>query len=51
MDASGARPARLAVLSCLVVDAGDGWAADGGVVSVMVVAVEEAVKASGAAAF
>jgi hypothetical protein len=37
----------LVVVSGQVVDAAGGWSADGGVVSVMVVAVEEAVKTSG----
>lgn len=37
----------LGVLSGQVVDEADGWAADGGVVSVMVVGVEPAVKTSG----
>ena len=44
-----ARIAGLAVVPCQVGDAAGGWAADGGVVSVMVVAVEPAVKGSGAA--
>ena len=40
----------LAVVPSQVADAGDGWAADGGVVAVMVVAVQEAVKRAGPAA-
>jgi hypothetical protein len=39
------------VLPVEVVDAGDGWAADGGVVSVMVVEVQPAVKCSDAGGF
>ena len=38
--------ARLDVVPSLVVESGDGWAADGGVVPVMVVAVQEPVKSS-----
>jgi len=41
----------LAVVPCQVGDSAGGWASDGGVVSVMVVAVEPAVKGSGAAGF
>ena len=41
----------LAVVPCQVGDSAGGWAADGGVVSVMVVAVEEAVKGAGSAGF
>ena len=41
---------ELAVVPGEVADAADGWAADGGVVAVMVVAVEPAVKAAGSLA-
>ena len=41
----------LVVVSCQVGDSAGGWAADGGVVSVMVVAVEEAVKSASATGF
>ena len=44
-------PAGLGVVSCQVGDSAGGWAADGGVVSVMVVAVEEAVKSASATGF
>lgn len=47
-DATAAR-CRLGVVARLVVDAAGGWAADGGVVPVMVVAVEPGVKGAGSA--
>ena len=42
---------HLAVVPCQVGDAVGGWSADGGVVSVMVVAVEPAVKGSSSGGF
>jgi hypothetical protein len=50
-DAQSCYRVRLVVLSCQVVDSAGGWPADGGVVAVMVVAMEPACKCSGSAGF
>ena len=45
------RGLELDVVPCQVGDSAGGWSTDGGVVTVMVVAVQEAVKGSAAADF